>query len=211
MRAFCIWMIVLLVLFLIGQIRVGVRAAYDVGGLALWARLGQIKLVVFPRPQKEKKTKKKSVPQNKTVPQEEKEISLSEKVGGALEYAKALLPIMLEAAAQFKRKLRVDTLRLVLTVGGEDPADAAMLYGQANMILGSFWYPLTEAFNVKDGNAKVQLDFNAAGTTIAAEAALSLKVSQILWLGIHFGGEDPRAFLRVHSEQKKLKQPGKAA
>lgn len=214
MRTFWIWMVVLLVLFLIGQIRVGIRAAYDADGLNLRARLGQIKLTVFPRSKKEKKAKKEKAKQESACKDEtvqQKEIPLSEKVGGALEYAKALLPIALEAAAQFKRRLRVDMLRLVLIVGGEDPADAAMLYGQANMIVGAFWYPLTEAFNVKDGNAKVRLDFNAAGTTIVAEAALSLKISQILWLGIHFGVKALRSFLRVHGEQKKLKQTGKAA
>lgn len=216
MKTFWIWMAVLLVLFLIGQVRVGIRAVYDTDGLTLWARLGWIKLTVFPRPEKEKKpkqdkSKEKPIPEKETAPQEKKEVPLSEKVGGALEYAKALLPIVLEAATQFKRKLCVDTLHLMLTVGGEDPADVAMLYGQANMIIGSFWYPLTEAVHVKDGNAKIQMDFNAAGTTIAAEAALSLKIIQILWLGIHFGGKAIWTFLRVQKEQKKLKQIGKAA
>lgn len=216
MKTFWIWMAVLLVLFLIGQVRVGIRSVYDTDGLTLWARLGWIKLTVFPRPEKEKKpkqdkAKEKPTPEKKPAPQEKKEVPLSERAGGALEYAKALLPIVLEAAAQFRRKLRVDKLHLVLTVGGEDPADVAMLYGQANMIIGSFWYPLTEAVHVKDGTAKVQMDFNAGGSTIAAEAALSLKIVQILWLGIHFGGKAFLTFLRVQKEQKKLKQIGKAA
>lgn len=207
MRTF---LIVLLILFLIGQIRVGIRAAYDASGLTVLARLGPIKKAVLPRPKKEEK-EKKSADQKAPEAKETTEISLSEKVGGALEYAKALLPIALEAASQFKRKLRVDDLHLLLTVGGDDPADAAMLYGTANMIIGSFWYPLTDAFHVKNGTAKVQLDFNAVGTTLAAEAGLSLKISQILWLGIYFGGKAFRTFLRVHSQQKKLKQTGKAA
>ncbi len=215
MRTFWIWMAVLLILFGIGQVRVGIRTVYDVGGLTLEARLGWIRQRLFPRPNKEKKAKtekrrQKPAPKRMAVPEEEK-VPLREKIGGTLEYAKALLPIALEAAAQFKRKLRVDTLHLVLTVGADDPADAAMRYGQANMILGSIWYPLTEAFHVKDGNAEVKLDFNASAIAIAAEADLSFTISQALWLAIYFGGKAFRRFLRVHKEQKKLKQTGKAA
>lgn len=217
MKTFCIWAVVLLSLFLIGQVRIGVRATYQEEGLALWARVGKLRSRVFPRPKKHPDTQKADAKLNsrsrrsKKEPVSKEPPPMAERVGGAVEYAKALLPIVLEAAGQFKRKLRVDTLHLVLTAGGSDPGDAAMLYGQANMVLGTFWYPLTEALQVKDGDARVALDFDAPGMTICADAALSLKIGQILWLGIYFGRKGLRAFLRVHNRQKKLKQTGKAA
>lgn len=214
MKTFYIWVTVLLVLFLIGQIRIGVRTCYQAEGLTIWVRLGKLHFQVFPGSPKEPKEKvskeKRSKSAQKEPPQKEP-APMSDRVGGALEYAKALLPVVLEAAGQFKRKLRVDTLHLVLTAGGSDPGDAAMLYGQANMVLGTFWYPLTDAFNVKDGDAKVKLDFEATGMTLCADAALSLKIAQILWLGIYFGGKGLAAFLRVYNRQKKMKQTGKAA
>ena len=52
----------LIVLFLIGQIRVGCKAAYDHAGIQVWVRLGKLYLRVFPlkkkaeeKPKKEKK------------------------------------------------------------------------------------------------------------------------------------------------------------
>ena len=86
----------------------------------------------------------------------------------ALDYAQSLLPIALEAAGQFYHKLRVDTLRLELTVGSHDPGDAALAYGRAAAAMGALWDPLVRAFHV--------------------EASLSLKLGQVLRLALYFGG-----------------------
>ena len=155
-----------------------------------------------------RKTKKQK-PKKPKKPKPEQ--SLSEKVGGALEYAQALLPVVLEAAGQFKRKLQADKLVLELTAGGTDPADAAMLYGRASAALGAFWYPLTQALNVKDGRAHVTVDFDAAAMTLYAFLSLSLKLWQILWLVVYFGCKALLAYLKVRREQKRTKQGRKAA
>ena len=85
------------------------------------------------------------------------------------------------------RGLRMDTLELELTAGSSDPADAAMLYGEANAALGALWFPLTKAFNVKDGRARVKLDFDASGITVYGVAALSIKIGTVVWIGLRAG------------------------
>ena len=190
----------LAVLLLIGQIRVGVQVEYQSEGLFAWARLGTFRVPVFPLKKKEgpdKKRKKAKKPKKEKAPK-----PLGEKAGGALDYARELLPIALEAAGMFYHRLRMDTLKLELTVGSDDPADTAMRYGQASAILGSFWYPLTDAFHVKDGHAKVNLDFDAKERTLYAAASLSLKLGQVLWLGIYIGVRALKGFLAVSKKQK---------
>ena len=86
-----------------------------------------------------------------------------------------------------RKKLRVDRLELVLRAGATDPADAAMVYGCANAALGALWCPLNEAFQIKDGRARVELDFDSQMTTVSAMGAMSLKIGQALWLGLYFG------------------------
>ena len=107
--------------------------------------------------------------------------------GGLLELMKELLPLALEAAGCFRRRLRVDQLELKLTIGAADPGDAAIRYGQANALLGSIWQPLTEAFHVEEGRARVEVDFTAAAPVLTGQVSLSLKLYQLLWLGLHFG------------------------
>ena len=201
MRGWVIAAAVLLSLVLIGQIRVGVRAAYNAGGLFLWLRLGAVQLRVLPARKKEKKPKKSKPPkQDKRDKPKEDKPKLT--AGGALDYARALLPIVLEAAGQFYHKLQMDVLRLELRAGAQDPADAAMLYGQASAALGALWYPLTQAFHVKDGLARVEPDFDGGGMTLSAQAALSIKLGQIAWLGLYFGLKSLKAFLSVKNHQK---------
>lgn len=206
----------LLALFLLGQVRVGVRAEYSQAGPQVWARLGPAGIKVFPRPPKGKTKPKKEVPKadelkRQAVEESPKKGPVVKKLGGPLELVRNFLPLVLEAAGQFKRKLRVDILFLELTVGGDDPADAALLYGRANALLGSIWGPLTHAFRVKDGRARTQIDFNSQATTIYGTASFSLKVGQILWLALYFGTRALVRFLKLRrAARKKAQQQRKA-
>ena len=212
MRAVYILAAVVLVLFLIGQVRVGGRAVFNADGFFLWIRLGRFQLKLLPmtpkaekppKPQKPKKPKKPKKKKEPRKPKKEKPpVPLPEKLGGALEYAQALLPVALEAAQGMWRGLRVDTLELELTAGGSDPADAAMLYGQANAALGALWRPLTKAFHVKDGTARVRLDFDAPGTTVYGQASLSIKIGTAVWIGLRAG---VKALSGVLAARKRLK------
>ena len=97
---------------------------------------------------------------------------------------------------------RTLVLELELTAGGSDPADAAMLYGYANAALGGLWFPLTTAFRVKDGAARVKLDFDAPGMTVYGTAELSIKIGTAVWTGLRAGWN---ALFRVLAAKKRLK------
>ena len=210
MNGWVVLLIVLAVLFLIGRLKVGVAAQFAEDGLTVRARLGPLRIKVFPLPKREKKEKPKKE-KKKKPPKEPKEGEKAPKPkGGALELAKTFLPLALEAAGCFWKKLVVDELELLLTVGSDDPADAALLYGQANAALGALWGPLTQAFHVVDGHAHVYLDFDAKGMTLYGMAALSLRIGQILWLGIYFGVKALCRFLRFKRNQKAKQTKRKA-
>lgn len=206
MRALQILAAIALILFLIGQVRVGGRAEFNKDGFFLWVRLGRFHIKIFPMAPKEEKPPKPQKPKKKKEPKKPKKekepVPLPEKLGGALEYAQALLPVGLEAARGMWNGLRVDKLELELTAGGSDPADAAMLYGQANAALGALWRPLTKAFHVKDGAARVKLDFDAPGTTVYGQAALSVKIGTAVWIGLRAG---VKALSGVLAARKRLK------
>lgn len=206
MKALHVLAVIVLILLLIGQIRVGGRAEFNSSGFFLWVRLGKFWIKILPVKPREKETPKPRKPRAKKEtkkPKKEKSPApLPEKIGGALEYAKALLPVGLEAAKGMWRGLRVDTLELELTAGGSDPADTAMLYGQANAALGALWVPLTKAFHVKDGSARVKLDFDAPGITVYGTAALSIKIGAVVWIGLRAGF---KALFQMLAARKRLK------
>lgn len=203
---------VLIVLFLIGQIRVGCKAAYDQSGVQVWLRLAAFHVRIFPmkpkrsedKPVKVKKAKRKK--QKKT----QEPTPIKEKIGGALGYVQALLPVLLDAVKYFTKKIQIDQLHLRMIAGSSDPADAASVYGKASAALGALWYPLTDTFDVKDGYARVDLDFDSQQMTICAAAALSLKIGQIVWFAVNFGIRTLTGFLRERKRQKNEKKLRKA-
>lgn len=214
MKAAFILAVVVLVLLLIGQVRAGGRAEFSADGFFLWVRLGRFQIRLLPMEPREEKPKKPKRPKEKkprTPKKEKPPAPLPEKIGGALEYAQALLPVALEAAKGMWRGLRVDVLELELTAGGSDPADAAMLYGQASAALGALWVPLTGAFHVKEGAARVKLDFDAPGMTVYGTAALSIKIGTALWIGLRAGWKALFGALAARKRLKRKKQQRKAA
>ena len=210
MKALFVLAALVLILLLLGQVRVGGRAEFSAEGFFLWIRLGRFKLKILPAGPREKKPKKpkKQKKEPKEPKKEKPPTPLPEKIGGALEYAQALLPVALEAAKGMWRGLRVDVLELELTAGGSDPADAAMLYGQANAALGALWHPLTRAFHVKDGTARMKLDFDAPGTTLYGQAALSIKIGTLVWIGLGAGW---KALFGALAARKRLKRKRRKA
>ena len=215
MRALYILAAVALALFLIGRVRVGCQARFSVEGFFLWVKLGRFRIKVFPvKPREEKKPKKPKKPKKKEPKKPRKErppTPLPEKIGGALEYAQALLPVVLEAAKGMWHSFRVDTLELELTVGSPDPADTAMLYGRANAALGALWYPLTNTFHVKDGTARVNFDFDAQSMTVYAFADFSLQLGNIVWIGLRAGWKTLFGILAARKRLKLKRRQRKAA
>lgn len=206
MKAAFILAVIVLILLLIGQIRVGGRAEFNSLGFFLRVRLGRLWIKILPMEPKEKKPPKPRKPKAEKKPgkpkKEKPPAPLPEKLGGALEYARELLPVGLDAAKRMWRGLRVDVLEVELTAGASDPADAAMLYGQANAALGALWVPLTKAFHVKDGSARVKLDFDAPGMTVYGTAEMSIKIGTVVWIGLRAG---LRALFGALAAKKRLK------
>ena len=119
MKALFVLAVLVLVLLLLGQVRVGGRAEFNVEGFFLWIRLGRFHIKLLPaKPKEEKEPQKPKEPRKKKPKKPKKErppTPLPQKIGGALEYAQALLPVALEAAKGMWRGLRVDVLELELT------------------------------------------------------------------------------------------------
>ena len=159
MRGWIVLAAVLLLLFLLGQLRLGAVGEYGPGGAGAWFRAGPVRIRLYPRRRSgPRKRRRRPSPGRSTAGEA--------RGGGLLELMKELLPLALEAAGCFRRRLRVDQLELKLTIGAADPGDAAIRYGQANALLGSIWQPLTEAFHVEEGRARVEVDFTAAAPVL---------------------------------------------
>lgn len=181
---------VLFVLFLLGQLRMGVIVEYGEDGVSLVVRLGRIHIGILPvkKNKKPKQKKKETKPPQKKKP-----------MGGVVKTLVELLPAILETVKKLFQQLRADKLELLLTVSCPDPADTAIRYGQANALLASLWHPLTQTLDVQDGHAHVDLDYDSGVSSVYLYLSLYLKVWQLLTLALVLGAKAIRVVVKNRS------------
>lgn len=192
-------LVLFVLLFLVGRIRLGGGGEYSAEGVKAHLRVGPFRFQVFPG--KAKGSKKERKKPKKKKPPEEKEVPES-KAGGAIELVKAFLPLVCEAAGELKRRIRIDMLRLDYTAGGRDAAQTAMAFGGSNAVIGMILPLFQQNFDLKEYQVRTAMDFAAKGPTIYIYAAFSARLGQLLSVGIRFGWK----FLMAYRKQKNMKK-----
>ena len=125
------WLIALAVIVLLAVLPLGASVKYDSGGLLVRLIAGPARITLFPRKKKDKEEKKPKKETKKEEPAPKTEAAPKEKTGGKLTDFLPLVQVALDFLGEFRRKLRVDNLRLKLVLAGDDPCDLAVNYGRA--------------------------------------------------------------------------------
>ena len=221
---------ILLVLFLLLQIRVGAEAEYSEDGFAVSAKIAGRKILLFPRPkktrsQKEKAEAKKQKKQEKKARKAEKkaekqrrkggkkppkpeEEPAPEKKGGTVGLVLQLLPVAVQALGALKRRIRIDPLTVHFTAGCTDAADTAILYGRSSGAAGVVVALLEENFDVRHRDVTIDMDFLSGESVIFVRAGISIKIGQILYLAVRYGLACLIVFLKRNRKPKAEKTAG---
>ena len=205
------WMtvlVILAVLVLIGCIPVGVDAAYGEGGVLLSAKIGFFRLQILPakpkKPEKPKKPKQQkpaassapsAAPDAPAEPAAKKKLALPGGLNGILR----LVNLALSTLGDLRRKLRVEELTLHVTFAGDDPADAALHYGQAWAAVGALMPALDRLFVIKKRDICPILDYNREQMSVDAHLILTISIGRALALGLKAG----LGFLKLLNDSKK--------
>lgn len=196
MTALWIVLALLALLTLLNLLRVGVSAGYEAQAFSVSARVGPLTIPVWPRPPAEepKKPKKEKPPKEPKAPQEqtkEKELDFDTVL--------ALAKLALTAAGSFRRKLTVELFRLVFVAGSSDPYETAMQSAYVQAALGGL-RPLAErALHIQERDVQVGADFTADKPRIEARLTLTIRIGQIVAIGVVFGV----GYLKLMLQKKK--------
>lgn len=196
MTALWIVLALLALLTLLNLLRVGVSAGYEAQAFSVSARVGPLTIPVWPRPPAEepKKPKKEKPPKEPKAPQEqtkEKELDFDTIL--------ALAKLALKAAGSFRRKLTVELFRLVFVAGSSDPYETAMQSAYVQAALGGL-RPLAErALHIQERDVQVGADFTADKPRIEARLTLTIRIGQIVAIGVVFGV----GYLKLMLQKKK--------
>lgn len=196
MTALWIVLALLALLTLLNLLRVGVSAGYEAQAFSVSARVGPLTIPVWPRPPAEepKKPKKEKPPKEPKAPQEqtkEKELDFDTIL--------ALAKLALKAAGSFRRKLTVELFRLVFVAGSSDPYDTAMQSAYVQAALGSLRPLAKRALHIQERDVQVGADFTADKPRIEARLTLTIRIGQIVAIGVVFGV----GYLKLMLQKKK--------
>ena len=196
MTALWIVLALLALLTLLNLLRVGVSAGYEAQAFSVSARVGPLTIPVWPRPPAEepKKPKKEKPPKEPKAPQEqtkEKELDFDTVL--------ALVKLALKAAGSFRQKLTVELFRLVFVAGSSDPYETAMQSAYVQAALGSLRPLAQRALHIQERDVQVGADFTADKPRIEARLTLTIRIGQIVAIGVVFGV----GYLKLMLQKKK--------
>lgn len=208
------WLIFFGILGLIAMIPVGALVCYDAQGFRASVIAGALKIQLFPRkkagdkPKKEKKQKPDPKPAEEPLPEGKPEGAPSKDLGkpddgGSLLDFLPLLDVALDMLASLVGRLRVNELRLRLTLAGDDPCDLAVNYGRAQAAGAALMAKLNEWLVIKKQDVGIACDFTADETKIVARVDLTITVGRTVGWAVRYGIRALTTFLKIKKQREK--------
>ena len=206
------WLIAFLILFLLAILPLGASVLYDEDGPRVRIVAGPVKLQVFPmkkKPKKDKskteKPKKEKKPGKKTAPAENapaKQPAPKPKTGGSVLDFWPLVRVALDLLNDLRLKLRVDHLKLHMTMAADDPCDLAINYGRMNASLAGLITQLERFLVIKKRDVHIDCDFAADQTVILARLDLTITLGRILSIAVRYGVRALTTFLKIKKQRE---------
>ena len=180
--------IIVLIIFLICQIRVGADIDYTGGNLRISAKFCGLLLQIYPRKASKPEEEKKAEPEKEQKPPKEKKPKRDkkkkkEKSGPGLmisgDEILELLKKVLEGLGKFSRGFHVDRFKLHWIIALRDPSDTARLFGFVNASLCSLAPVCAERFPCSDVDVWTDVDFTSAQMKLDFGIAVVLRIGAV--------------------------------
>jgi len=197
------WLIALAVLVLLAILPLGASVLYDTDGPRVRIVAGPLKLQVFPLKKKPKKNKpkKEKAPKEKK-PAKDKPAAPKNPSGGSWTDFLPLVRVGLDLLNELRCKLRVDHLKLHLTMAADDPCDLAVNYGRMNASLAALITQLERFLVIKKRDVHIDCDFTASQTLILARLDLTITLGRILSIAVRYGVRALTTFLKIKKQRE---------
>ena len=195
------WWIFLGILVLLGCLPLGVRLNYDEAGFRAAVLIGKIHIQLYPVPkwlQNMPSKHKKEQPRQEPKPKNDaSKPSRQVAGGGGIQKFLPFVRLGLDFLGDFRGKLRVNFLRLRLTLAGEDPCDLAVNYGRAWAALGNLMPQLERALVIRKRDVEIQCDFQAEEITVMFAMDVTITLGRLLGLALGYGFRALKLFLNM--------------
>ncbi len=184
MLALIIVAAVLLCLAALMLLPVGLAAEYSGAGLKVELKAAFLHFSLYPpRPGLKRAKKRRQKGGDESGQTEAKQETKRDKKLGDLDQLLELAGPILQALGRLRRKLRVELLRLEYAIGGaDDPAGAAIQYGVISAGGGVLMPLLDTAFDIRQWDVQLGVDFQQRRSRVAAAARGSWRLGSLVWI-----------------------------
>ena len=207
------WIILLAILVLLAILPLGASVLYDAQGVRVRVLAGPVKITVFPlkkkpKKNKPKKAKKEKPKKGKKPAQAETGEAAGKKPapkspdGGSWTDFLPLVRVALDLLNDLRCKLRVDHLKLHLTMAADDPCDLAVNYGRMNASLAGLLAQLERFLVIKKRDVHIDCDFTASQTVVLARLDLTITLGRILSIAVVYGIRALTTFLKIKKQRE---------
>ena len=207
------WIILLVILVLLAILPLGASVLYDAEGVRARVVAGPVKITVFPLKKKPKKNKPKKAKKEK--PKKGKKAAQAETGkapgkkpapkspdGGSWTDFLPLVRVGLDLMNDLRCKLRVDHLKLHMTMAADDPCDLAVNYGRMNASLAGLLAQLERFLVIKKRDVHIDCDFTASETVLLARLDLTITLGRILSIAVVYGIRALTTFLKIKKQRE---------
>lgn len=196
------WLIALAILVMLGFLPLGVKGVYGASGPSVDLLIGPVRIPVFPTRKKEKAKPAKQETEKKEEEPKQKKPQTTEKKGGSFADFLPLVRVATDFLGDFRRKLRVKRLEMLLCMAGDDPCDLAVNYGRAWAAVGNLMPQLERLFVIKKRDVQVCCDFTQTQTTIYVRADITITLGRLLGLLLRYGWRACKEYFKIMDKRK---------
>lgn len=202
--------IVLLVLTLFMLIPLGVDGGYNGRSLILSVRVGLINIRIFPQKPKKPKIKKLKTkkPKVKKAKKQDEEIAEETKPKKKLDKKELfrLIKVGLKALGRFRRKLRVNYIRIHYIFATDDPFKTAMGFGASSAAINAIVPLVDRAFVIKERDIGTSFDFLSDRPSFDIWLNMSIQIWEVFYVVIAFGVDFLKLKIKSKRENRKRKE-----
>lgn len=163
----------------------GVSVRYGEAGVKVYLTVGPARKVLCSAAHSAQKKKKEDQP--KTESPAEARPSADTPKGGSLAKLMPLLKLVPDFLGDLRRKLRVRRLKARIVLAGDDPADLALTYAKTWAAVGNLIPRLDRWLVIRHRDIRVDCDFAAEETTVAARMDVDISLGRLLGLACKYG------------------------
>jgi hypothetical protein len=191
--AYIIVLIVLAFFLLLGLLPIGADGGYCENAAFLSVRIGPLPYRILPQKERRETERQKAARLRKEEKRKVKKLAKAQKKAQKERKAPdvntilALAKMGLQALQRFRKRLSVDYIRFLWTAAAGNPYDAAMQFGAVSAALGALTPLAASVLRVRQSEVDVSLRFDTEKPILDARLTLSLRVWEILWIGLAFG------------------------